>query len=52
MRTQSVLMGAIGGLLATVLLVLLWPRNRMKWARPLLPPVAGVIVAYILMRIL
>ncbi|MGE5673287.1 MAG: hypothetical protein ACM3XM_05320 [Mycobacterium leprae] len=46
------LIGAIGGLVATVLLVLVWPRNRMKWARPLLPPVVGVLVAYLLMRFL
>lgn len=42
--------GAVTGLIVTVAVTLMWPRDKMRWLRPLAAPVIGILIAYALMR--
>lgn len=45
----ALLTGALAGLLVTVIVTLVWPSGRLRWARPLVAAALGFGVAYLVM---
>lgn len=48
----GMVVGAAAGLVTTVVITLLWPHSKLRWARPLVAATAGFGVAYALIRYL
>ena len=42
----NIVVGALAGLVATVLVTLIWPHGKLRWARPLVSALVGVGAAY------
>jgi len=51
MSPTALILGALAGLLVTIIVTLAWPKNKARLARPLVAPLLGVLVAYMLMRL-
>jgi hypothetical protein len=49
-KPMSLAMGALAGLLVTVVVTLVWPKNKLRWLRPLLSAGLGFAVAYLIMQ--
>lgn len=47
--TLGLVFGILGGLLVTVLMTMLWPRDKARVLRPLVTPIVGVAVALLAM---
>ncbi len=45
----SMIIGALAGLVVTTAITLVWPKDRLRWARPLVSAGLGVAVAYLVM---
>lgn len=51
-RMTALLAGALAGLLVTVLVTLVWPHGKLRWARPLVGAGLGVGVAYLVIQLM
>lgn len=47
----GILVGALAGLVVTAVVTMIWPKEKLRWLRPLVAPGLGVLVAYMLMRL-
>lgn len=47
--TLGLIFGILGGLLVTVLMTMMWPRDKARILRPLIPPIVGVGIALLAM---
>lgn len=47
--TTGIIAGALGGLLVTVLVTMLWPKKTLRFLRPIAAAGLGVGAAYLLM---
>lgn len=45
----ALLTGALAGLLVTVVVTLVWPNGKLRWARPLVAAGLGFGAAYLIM---
>lgn len=50
MSTAGMIVGALAGLVITVIVTMLWPRTKLRWLRPLAAPGLGLLVAYLIMQ--
>ncbi|HWI53830.1 MAG TPA: hypothetical protein VNT01_16960 [Symbiobacteriaceae bacterium] len=48
----GIIVGALAGLVVTVVVTMLWPHGKARWARSLVAAGLGVGVAYLLMRLI
>jgi hypothetical protein len=48
----GIIAGALTGLLVTVIVTMVWPHGKLRWARPLAAASLGFGVAYLLMRLI
>lgn len=49
MSPMNIGIGAFAGLVVTVLITALWPRKANRWLRMAVAPLAGVLLAYLVM---
>jgi fructose-specific phosphotransferase system IIC component len=47
----SILVGALAGLLFTVVMTILWPKGKLRALKVFVGPVLGVLVAYLVMTL-
>ena len=49
MSTANIIVGGLGGLVVTVLVTYLWPRDKNRHAGAIVGALLGFVVAYVLM---
>ncbi|HLO04091.1 MAG TPA: hypothetical protein VK191_13355 [Symbiobacteriaceae bacterium] len=47
--TLGLIFGILGGLLVTVVMTMVWPKDKARFLRPLVTPIVGVAVALLAM---
>lgn len=47
----GMIVGALAGLVVTAVATMVWPKDKLRWLRPLAAPGLGLLVAYMLMRL-
>lgn len=47
--TLGLVFGILGGLLVTVIMTMVWPKNKARFLRPLVTPIVGVAIALLAM---
>jgi hypothetical protein len=48
----GIIAGALAGLMVTVIVTMVWPHGKLRWARPLAAAGLGFGVALLLMRLI
>lgn len=48
--TTGLIIGILAGLLITVVVTAVWPKGKLRWARPLLSAGLGFLAAYLIIR--
>ncbi len=50
MNITGIIVGLLAGLVVTAVATMVWPKGKLRWLRPMVTPILGVLVAYVLMR--